>query len=247
MVRLILLFVVLFVGYNISFCQKDSLNKTSGFHNEFSIGGAYQSGNLELVTIKSMYKLDLTYRKIVLNLYAQHGYNKVNKNTIQNDFFGYSILSIWKQKKIHPIIAGLYEKSRVRSIDNHHIFGIGFGWTIMNLKKYKLEITNLFAYEKKDFLINEASNYTGYRYSLHLKGKYLFLKEKLTLQHKFFLNPFLINETGNSRYRFLLDFLIPISKKTSTKVSIDYSIESVTDSGFESVNTLTTFGISLKL
>lgn len=247
MKRFTLLFVVVFISYNISFCQKDSLSKKSVFHNEFSVGGAYQSGSLELFTIKSTYKSDLTYRNVAFDLYAQHGFNRVNKNTIQNDFFGYSILSIWKESKIHPKFAGLYEKSRVRSIDNHHIFGIGFGWNILNKKKYKLDITNLIAYEKKDFLINEVSNYTGYRYSLHLKGRYLFLKERLILQHKFFLNPFLINDLGNIRYRLLLDLLMPISKKISAKVTLDLSYESVTDTGFKTTNALTTFGMSIKL
>ncbi len=69
----------------------------------------------------------------------------------------------------------------------------------------------------------------------------------MLVKHRFFINPFLLNSKNNYRYRFLIDLVMPISKKLSTKVSFNYSNESIVDTGFKPVNTVTTFGLSLKL
>lgn len=242
-----ILFIILIFTLNEAISQADSLNNKSVIDGEFSLGGAHYSGNLSLFTVKSTFKATIRYNNISSKTYLQYAFNNTFDNVIQNDFYGYDIINIGEEKRFHPKFAGMYEKSKIKSIDNHYVLGLGLGWNALAKEKYKLVVMNTLSFEKKEFLTNKSLNYQGIRYSIILNGEYFLLKNKLIIKHNFFLNPFLFNSKDNYRYRLLIDLLLPISKKISAKISFDYSNESIIDTSLKPENTLTTFGLSVKL
>lgn len=205
---LLLLSFIISVGFS----QLDTLNKKLKIKENFALGGMFQEGNLDLFTIKSTSNTEIDYKVFNSVTYLQYIFNKTFKNTIQNDFFGCDIISIGKRKRFHPKFAGIYEKSKVKSIDNYIVFGFGIGWNAISNKKYKLEVMNTFSFEKKEFQIDKSVNYEGIRNSIIMIGKYSFFKNKMILSHKLFINPFFFNEENNYRYRVLVDLLLPLSK-----------------------------------
>ena len=192
-----ILFLTIIFSFNESISQVDSLNKRLIYEGEISLGGAYLHGDLNLFTIKGSYESSINYKNISSNTFLQYTYNNTFSKIIQNDFFGYDIISLNKKKRFHPEIALMYEKSKVKSVDHHYYSGFGIGWNAITKEKYNLSITNAIAFEKNEFLINKSLNYEGIRYSMIIKGNYVLLKNKLIINHKFFLNPFLINSTNN--------------------------------------------------
>jgi len=242
-----ILIFILILTFKVSIAQVDTLKNKFLVSGEYSLGGAAITGGLDLFTIKSTFKSNVDYNKFNSKTYLQYSFNKTFENIIQNDFFGYDIITIGKNNLLHPKIAGMYEKSRIRSIENYYVAGGGVGLNILKKAKHKLVLMNTLSYEVKEFYINKLLNYDGVRYSVILNGEYTLLENKMLIKHNFFMNPFLINSTSNYRYRFLIDLIMPISKNLSTKVSFNYSNESIVDTGYEPINTTTTFGLLLKL
>jgi hypothetical protein len=242
----LLFIIILFFTFNTTFSQVDSLKNKLISDSEISLGGTLITGGLDLFTIKSTLKTDVDYKNINSKTYLQYSFNKTFDNVIQNDFFCYDIITIGKNNLLHPKFAGMYEKSRIRSIKNYYVVGVGIGLNILAKENYKLVLMNILSFEGKEFYKDELLNYNGIRYSVILKGKYALLKNKIILKHNFFINPFLFKATNNYRYRLLIDLLMPISKKLFAKASFNYSNESIVDTGFEPINTTTTFGLSLK-
>lgn len=231
---------------NIAYGQADVETKpvTNG---TFSLGGSYHTGGLELLTLKSTLNTKVDFSHFTSSTFLQYAFNKTFNNVIQNDFFGYEIITIGKEKRFHPKIAGIYERSKVKSIDHYYVLGVGIGWNAVMKKKHKLVVMNTIAHERKDFLVDTSLNYQGIRYSIITKGENHLLDNKLIIKHNFFINPFLINAQNNYRYRFLVDFLMPLTKRISAKASFDHTNESIVDTGFKPKNTSTTFGLSIKL
>jgi hypothetical protein len=230
-----------------SFGQVDSVSHRPKVDGQFSLGGAHQAGILDLFTFKSTLNADMHFDYFHSNTYLQYAFNNTLNRVIQNDFFGYEIISLAEHKVLHPKIAGMYERSKIKSIADHYVLGAGVGWNAMVKPKHKLVIMNTLSFEEKQFITNTALNYRGMRYSMILKGSHQLFKDHLHIRHNFFLNPWLFNASNNYRYRALIDLLMPLSKRISAKISLDYSNESIVDTGFVPENTLTTFGLSFKL
>ena len=246
MLKSILLFILI-LTFTQLISQVDSLKNKLLIDGELFLGGSLQTGGLNLLTVKSTFKSNIDYNKINSNTYLQYGFNNTFDNVIQNDLLGYEIISIGKKKRFHPKIAGLYEKSKVKSIENHYLLGVGMGWNVITKTNCKIVLINTISFETKEFRLNKELDYNGIRYSLILNGEYVLLKGKLLINHKFFMNPFIYNLKNNYSYRLYTNILLPISKKISAKTSFDYSNESIVDTGFKPVNTSTTFGLSIKL
>jgi hypothetical protein len=223
------------------------LNNKPLINTEVSLGGTFYGGGLKLFTIKSTLKTNIDINRFNSNTFLQYGFNKTFNSIVQNDFFGYEIISIGKKKRFHPKFAGMYEKSKIKSIDNYYVVGVGIGWNILKKTKYKLVMINSISYEEKQFMVDKSLNYKGIRYSAILNGEYVLLKDKLIIKHSFFINPFLFNSINNYRYRLLTDILMPLSKRISAKMSFNYTNESAVDTGFKQINYSTIFGLSLKL
>jgi len=242
-----LLYIVLILSFNVSFSQVDSLKNKLITSTDISLGGALLSGGLNLFTVNSRVKFNADFNKLNSSTFLQYGFTTTFNNVVQNDFFGYEIISIDNKARFHPKFAGMYEKSKIKSIQNYYVLGAGIGWNVLTKTNYKLVLINSVLYEKKEFRVDNSLNYEGVRYSAILNGEYTLLNSKLIIKHSFFINPFLFNLKNNYRYRLLFDLLMPISKKISAKVSLNYDNENIIDTGFKPINSTTTFGLSLKL
>lgn len=241
------IFLLLIFTFNKSFSQVDSLKNKLIVSADISLGGSLNTGGLELFTMASSLKSTIDYNKLSSNTKLRYSLNNTFDNIIQNDFFGFEMISIDKKRRFHPKFAGMYEKSVVKSIHNFFAISAGLGFNILTNPKYNLVLTNSVLFEKKEFIRDQSLNYEGIRYSAILKGKYTLVNEKLILKHEFFINPDFFNLKNNYRYRLHVDLLMPISKKLSFKTSVEYSNESVVDEGFKQVNSTTVFGLSLKI
>lgn len=237
--------IFLLLTFSNSISAQDTLKKNIS-HN-ISLGGALQTGNLDLLTVKSTLKTNISLKKIESKTYLQYGFNQTNNSIFKNDIFGYEIVSINPKSKLHLKLAGLYEKSKIKSIKKHYLIGPALGVNILNNKKSKLIFSNLIAFEQKDFYINENNSYKGIRYAAIIENVLALNKSKVIFKNQLFLYPLLINHKNNYRYRVLIDCILPISKQISTKISYDYTNESIYETGFTPINSFTTLGISIHL
>ena len=245
MVRFIISTILLLI-FSESFGQKDSLNNNVLVKSHISLGGAFQTGNVNLITGKFTFDNTINYRSIKSNSYIQYTFNKTFNNIIQNDIFMYEVLSYKGDQLFYPKISGMFEKSKIKSINYRYILGAGIGCNILTKPKYKLAIINSFVFEKTEFELNKLLDYQGIRYSVILKGNYILLNEKLIIKHNLFFHPLIHNAKNNYRFRFLITSVLPISKRLSVQINFDYNSESIVDSGYNPENVSTTFGFSYK-
>jgi len=88
---------MLIFSFNQTFSQVDFLKNKLIVGTDISLGGALHTGGLNLFTIASSLKTDIDYNKLNSYTYVLHSFNKTFKNIIQNDFFGFEMISIVKR------------------------------------------------------------------------------------------------------------------------------------------------------
>ena len=251
-IRLFLLICMLFLSLNISAKEaQDSVAKKGqsvllwikqNTNAKYSLDGNYSSGNVNRLLVANRLTFNYHFKIYEFNVVANYIYGNQNKIKTEDDYFSGMTASIWHHSSVYIWGSVVAEKSYSRGIADRENAGAGFGVNLIPKEKNRsLSLTFGYVYENTNFIaLNDIKTV---RTSLRIKGKHMFLKKKIHLNHETFLQPSIIS-SENYRLRTLISLEIPLGKALSFRSSYQYVYENVVSQGKKKEDNNLTFGFS---
>lgn len=248
LILLIIVFSVFCFGKSVS----DSITKTSNqkfvewmqkhTHTKYAIDGNYSSGNVNRFLFSNRLSFYYLYKIYEFNLTTVNTYGTQNKIKTENDFYYGVTSNIWQEAPTYIWGNISTEKSYLRGISERNIVGLGCGFNIIKKRpKNQLSITYGYMYESTNYTVLEDMN--TFRFSLRLKGRHPFGKNKFQLNHETFLQPSIV-DGRNYRYRTLISLDIFVNKYVSFKSSFLQTYENLVNPKKKQRDRNITFGFT---
>lgn len=214
------------------------------FRYRIAADGTYTSGNVNRALIQFSSTLDFNNSKIIkFSSSPSYIYGQQNKVLAEKELFVDFRTSILHERKFYYLAFTSFEKSNLRKINDRFIGAAGVGLKIVQKANAYLSATNVFLYEKTDFVVNEKfPDRNLWRNSTRIFGEYTFHDSKLSLSHTLFLQPSITEK--NFRWNGNLILKYQLSKHISFRSTVENSYESIVVPGRQNNDFRWTFGIA---
>lgn len=214
------------------------------FRYRIAADGTYTSGNVNRALIQFSSALDFNNSKIIkFSSSPSYIYGQQNKVLAEKELFVDFRTSILHERKFYYLAFTSFEKSNLRKINDRFIGAAGVGLKIVQRPNAYLSTTNVFLYEKTDFVVNEKfPDRNLWRNSTRIFGEYTFHDSKLSLSHTLFLQPSITEK--NFRWNGNLILKYQLSKHISFRSTVENSYESIVVPGRQNNDFRWTFGIA---
>ncbi|GAB2780739.1 hypothetical protein GCM10027275_25380 [Rhabdobacter roseus] len=169
-------------------------------------------------------------------------YGKQNNVLAERDTYLDLFIDVFKKRKTYVFGLGTVETSNLRGIALRQLAGAGVGYRLLQTDKNIITLTNAIIHESTDF--RERSSVVIQRNSFRVKGKHLFLQDKIRINHITFLQPS-ITDFSNLRWNTLLSLELPLNRWVTLRTSFENSYESIVEVGRQRNDTRITFGLSV--
>ena len=214
------------------------------FRYRIAADGTYTSGNVNRALIQFSSALDFNNSKIIkFSSSPSYIYGQQNKVLAEKELFVDFRTSILHERKFYYLAFASFEKSNLRKINERFVGAAGIGLKLLQKDHAYLSATNVFLYEKTDFVINEKfPDRNLWRNSTRIFGEYTFHDSKLSLSHTLFLQPSITEK--NFRWNGNLTLKYQLSKHISFRTLVENSYESIVVPGRQNNDFRWTFGIA---
>lgn len=225
---------------------------TAKFQTRISLTGNYQTGNVEVLTIKS--KLDIIYAPVncfVIKSQNNSLYQAFYSNKADNDIFSRNYLYYKPQNKIYPFAIGYISTNFRREINFRYFAGSGVTWQAVNRENHVLKFSASAVYEQTKFT-HSLYNYSAYngndkirlwRATAYLGGWNYFFNKHLRLYYDAYWQP-AFNNTHNYRTQLDIGADFPVWKGLSFSILYTYTHENVVVQKIKPDDRILTFGLS---
>ncbi len=221
---------------------------------DLSVTGFYQAGNVETFIFRT--KSNVTYRprdKWVFKTKNSYVYQEFGKKKADEDVLSLNFLYFDPQKKVYPLILGIASSNFRRKIDLRSLFGVGVTYKALDKEKNWLKLSISSEYEQTRFdrtdfnrsAYDDQESIKTFRGTFWINGKYYLFKEKLVLNHEFYVQPSL-EEDDNYRWQADMGLELPVWDFLSFKVNYRHTFESVVIEGQDEEDSMLTFGLTVK-
>jgi hypothetical protein len=204
--------------------------------------GNFAKGNVNRAVMVLRAEIQFKLPVISLVTSPRFTYGKQNGALAERDGYWDLYVDVFKKRRFYLFGLGILESSNLRKIDIRQMAGMGLGFRVVNTSENHLTLTNALMYESTNF--REKATLTTVRNSFRIKGKHVFLQDKIRINHVTFVQPAL-NDLSNTRWNTIFSVELPISKYVSFRTSFENFYESVVDTGRKRNDTRLTFGISV--
>jgi Protein of unknown function, DUF481 len=243
--------IILFLYNNVSFAQINE-SDTIKFQLRSSLTGAYQQGNVEILTIRS--KLDFSFspqKDWVFKSQNSSLYQSFYSKKADNDIFSRNYFYYKPQQKIYPFAIAYISSNFRRKIDVRYFTGAGATYQLINTKKNVLKLSVSAVYEATKFnattynysYYNSAKKIDLWRGTLYIGGWYYLLDNHIRVYYDAFWQS-AFNNKINHRTQFDVGFDFQIWKGLSFNAVYVYTHENVVVSNVLQDDKILTFGLS---
>jgi hypothetical protein len=140
-----------------------------------------------------------------------------------------------------------------REINLRYLFGAGFTYQIISSSDNWLKISISSEYEQTDFAkanfnlteYNGVKSISTIRGTIWANGKYELFENKLIANHELYFQPSL-EDNNNYRWQTNLGIELPVWKYLNFKINYIHTVESIVIQGQKQVDSMMTFGFTLK-
>ena len=248
------IFIILFLCSHVGFAQINE-SDTVKFQLRASLTGAYQQGNVEILTIRT--KLDFSFspqKNWVLKSQNSSLYQAFFNKKADNDIFSRNYIYYKPQHKIYPFAIAYISSNFRRKIDTRYFAGAGVTYQLINTKKNVLKLSASTVYEATQFNANAYNygNYNGsnkinlWRGTMYIGGWHYLLENHVRLYYDAFWQPAFKSKIN---YRTQVDIGVdfPIYKGLSMNVVFVYTHENIVVSKILQDDKILTFGLAYNL
>lgn len=222
------------------------------FQSRFSLTSAWQTGNVEMLSIRA--KLDVSFapsKKFAFKTQNSYLYQEFFKKRADEDIFSRNFVYLNPQNRVYPFAMAFVSTNFRREIDFRYFAGLGITWQLVRHKNNLLKVALSGIYEKTDFaktVFNESKyngneNISTWRATFWLFGKHSILGNKLVFHYDCYAQPS-VNQQNNFRGQAEVGFDMPIFRHLSFTTNLIYMYESVVILGQKDTDTILTFGLS---
>jgi hypothetical protein len=225
---------------------------TAVFQSRISFTGNYQSGNVEILTLRTKAELlwaplpDLVFKSQNNSLYQN-----IYAVKADNDLFSRNYLYFSPHRKIYPYLIGYISSNYRRKIDFRYFAGAGLTVQLLRNQKQLLKLSGNLVYEKTvfaDTVFNDA-HYNGlsrqslFRATAYMNGWVLLFQKKLRLAYDVYWQPAL-SRISNNRLSAEITADIPLYHGLSFTLLHRWTNETVVVRRVQSNDQLLTWGLS---
>lgn len=227
---------------------------TLDFKANLSLTGVWQRGNVETLIFRARSELSFrTYKQWVIKTQNSYVYQEFGNQKADEDILSLNFLYFNPERKAYPLILGFASTNFRREIDLRYLLGAGVTYQLLNTKNHWLKFSVSSEYEKTQFSqsnfnfpeYNGQSSIQTFRGTFWANGKYQFLDKKIIVNHEVYFQPSL---EINNNYRWQADIGLewPLTKFLNFKVNYVHAFESIVVSRQKQVDSMLTFGFTLK-
>jgi hypothetical protein len=244
--RKILLFILLCPA--MAFGQI-SEGDTMRFQSRFSTTANWQTGNVELLAIRSRWDMTVAIApKVVFKTQNAFLYQEFFRTKVDQDIFSRNFLYFNPQKRFYSLAISHFITNYRRKIDFRYFVGLGVSWQAVRTSKNLVKFSMSAIYEETKFAntIYNESSYNGsnkistWRATLWAFGRHSLLNKKLIAHYEAYVQPSL-EFASNYRWQTEIGFDVPLYKGLSFTTNFIYTYENVviqTNKKFDSIFTV---------
>jgi hypothetical protein len=248
------IFVILFLYCNVGFAQINE-SDTIKFQLRASLTGAYQQGNVDILTVRS--KLDFSFqpqKSWVVKSQNSSLYQSFYSKKADNDIFSRNYIYYKPQQKMYPFAIAYISSNFRRKIELRYFAGAGATYQIINTKRNVLKLSASAVYEATKFKTTtynyndcDGSNKINvWRGTMYIGGWHYVLDNHIRWYYDAFWQPAFNNKNNyRTQVDVGLDFLI--WKGFSFNAVYAYTHENVVVSNILQDDKILTFGLSYNI
>jgi hypothetical protein len=201
--------------------------------------GNFSRGNVHRSLI--VLRAELMFQGPVLDIvsHPRFTYGEQNNRLAERDIYADLFIDVFKKKRVYAFALATVERSNLRRIDWRQLAGAGVGLRLVQTSRHNLSLTNALIHESTNF--RERPTITIQRNSTRLKGKHVFLADKVRFTHITFLQPAL-TDWSNLRWNTILSLELPLTRWMAIRTSFENSYEGVVEAGRQRNDSRVTFG-----
>lgn len=217
--------------------------------------GAYQQGNVEVLTIKSKLEFSLMpHKNWVLKSQNSSLYQSFYGTEADNDVFSRNYLYFKPQNKLYAFAIAYVSGNFRRKIDNRYFAGAGATYQIINTGKNVIKLSASAVYENTHFKAN-TYNYTEYngqdnislwRGTLYVGAWHYLFDKHIRLYYDAYWQP-AFNQNNNYRIQVETGLDFPIWKGLSFNALYVYTHENLVVANIKQDDSIITFGLAYNL
>lgn len=216
------------------------------------ITGAWQQGNVEMLTLRSRLEMvsnglkPLVFKSQNTLLYQAFGGRKAD-----NDISSCNYLYFYPQRKWYPFAMAYVSTNYRRKIGGRLFAGAGGTLQLIMQKNTTLKLSASMVYEQTRFktsLYNEAgyngsSNIKLWRATGYISGLHQLFRQKMRVYYTAYCQPG-FDDVKNIRWQLDAGIDLPVWKGLSASMLYAYTYEQVVPVSVKQVDRLLTFGLS---
>jgi hypothetical protein len=225
----------------------DTLTKPSFFlldslSYRFFGDGNFTQGNVNrsLMVLRAEVTLEGPVLSFATN--PRFSYGKQNRVLAERDTYVDLFVDVFKKRKTYVFGLGTVEISHLRGIKLRQLAGAGVGYRLLQSDQHTLTLTNAIIHESTDF--KERPTLVTQRNSFRVKGRHLFLSQRMMFSHITFVQPSL-RDFSNMRWNTLLSLELPLNRWVSIRTSFANTYESEVEASRKHHDSNLTFGVIL--
>lgn len=225
---------------------------TVKFQIRTSVTGNYQSGNVNILTVRG--RVDFSYmpfKNIVFKSQNSSLYQSFASVQADNDIFSRNYFYYKPQNNIYPFAIAYISTNYRRKINTRFFIGAGATYQLLNKTNNNIKIAASAVYEHNHFKAN-TYNYTAYnnsntinlwRGTLFLGGWNWLFQKHLRLYYDAFWQPG-FNNKNNYRTQFDIGADFPVWKSLNFTSLYTFTHENVVVSNVKQEDKILTFGLT---
>jgi Protein of unknown function, DUF481 len=247
---------VLLILFRLIICAyaQAQLNESDTFHFQLraAVSGNYQSGNVDLLAIRS--KIDFTYaplKNIVFKSQNSNLYQEFSNRKADNDLYSRNYL-YWKpEQKLYPFGMAYISGNYRRKVNLRFFAGGGLTYQLLQKKQHVLKLSASVLYENNLFKGNlyNKPEYNGsnlirlWRGALYAGGWNFLLNNHLRIYYDAYWLPAFTNKNNyRTQYDIGVDF--PIRKGLNFSLLYTFTHENVVITTIRQQDKILSFGFS---
>lgn len=233
------------------------INESDTVRFQFRSGltGLYQTGNVELLSVRG--RLDLALHvspALVFKTQNNYGYQEFSRRKADEDVFSRNYLYYKPERRVYPYAIAYISTNLRRKLDLRYFAGAGVTYQLYRSVHSILKLSANMVYEESSFRTSNLNDayYAGqrqinlWRGTLFAAGSSWVFNRKVRLYYDAYWQP-AVERTDNYRTQFDVGLDVPVWKGLAINALYTYTRESVVPVTTKADDRICTFGVSYGL
>ncbi|MCK6614603.1 MAG: DUF481 domain-containing protein [Ignavibacteriaceae bacterium] len=228
---------------------------TAGFRLQAGLSGAWQQGNVELLSLRGRIELATSGREaLVFKSQNTTLYQEFSARKADNDIYSRNFLYWEPGETVYPFAMIFLQTNIRRKIDFRWFAGAGATWQFLQNDYAVLKLSAAMVREETEFLSSQFTQryYDGrndirlWRGTVYTSGWIRFPESALRINYSAYWQPGL-DEVPNNRFQADISLSLPLWRGVNMQAVYTFSREEITPVRVQQQDHLLTFGFSYQI